>query len=232
AGTWTHVTHKWQPNLDNPRDVRRIMELFAAKGQVYDEKRALEHNSKLLRRAQVVDVEPMITVQPKKCAQIWKEVVDHNPTHHFVYARFSEVKKQQPTKPVATSVNKLVRKTLEIRENFPVNVEFIGKKRKNTTRVSLRKVFNKTFLHCGTRHENNQFKRVDTNITRDWIPVLSSVAKCYATLSSNMMHNIHKGHSGLTFIQNGELFIVRGRLRGELCNSLDCTKEVQEIEHY
>nr|QLG00093.1 polyprotein [Maize dwarf mosaic virus] len=232
AGTWTHVTYKWQPNLDNPRDVRKSMELFAAKRQVYDEKRALEHNSKLLRRAQVVDVEPIITAQPKKCAQMWKEVADHNPTNDFVYARFSEVKKQQPIKPVAISVNELVRKTLEIRKKFPVNVEFIGRKRKNTTRVSLKKVFNKTFLHCGTRHEENQFKRIDTNITRDWIPVLSSVAKCYATLSSNMMHNVHRGHSGLTFIQNGELFIIRGRLRGELYNSLDYTTNIQEIEHY
>nr|AGE32034.1 polyprotein [Sugarcane mosaic virus] len=232
AGSWTHVSYKWQPNVNNDRDVRKVMEMFAAKHQHYTEEQRLAHNSKLLRKAYVVDVEPVKPAPEPIRRKVWVEKFDHNPTEDLVYPRLVTVKKAAEMKPVNTSINKLIRDVLDISKGSSLKLELIGKRQKCKTQLAIKKYNNKDYLHCRTRHEDNMFKRKDVAIGIEWIPTIEAIARCYSTVNKQEMQSLYKGSSGLTFMQNDELFIVRGRMNGELVNSLEENRNVLDIDHY
>nr|AUZ41745.1 polyprotein [Sugarcane mosaic virus] len=232
AGAWTYVTYKWQPNLDNPRDVKRVMEMFAAKHQHDDEKKRREHNIRLLKRTYVGDVEPLKPKIQEPERQEWVEECDVTPTKHFIYPRPTKVKVPVNSKPVTESVSKLVRNILDISQGNALKVELIGRRCHNKTRLSIKRYKNKDFLHCEARHEANVFKRRDTNLNTHWLPIITSIAKRCSSASIKERRGFKQGCSGLTFIQNNELFIVRGRLNSELVNSLHEVPNILDIEHY
>nr|UQT19420.1 polyprotein [Sugarcane mosaic virus] len=232
AGSWTHVTYKWQPDVNSDRDVRRVMEMFVAKHQRYTEEQRLAHNSKLLRMAQVACVEPAKPTPQVASHQVWVEKCNNNPTKHLVYPRFVEAKGEK-NKPLAKiSVSKLTRDVLELSKGSGLKVELIGKRHKRKTQITIKRYNGKDFLHCKTRHEQNMFKRRDIAIGAEWLPTIEAIAKCYSSMNNQELQSLHKGSSGLTFMQNEELFIVRGRMKGELINSLSESKKLLEIEHY
>ena len=146
------MTYKWQPDVNNARDVKRVMEMFAAKHQHYTEEQRLAHNSKLLRKACVTSAEFIEPAQKPKCHQTWVEKCDHNPTEHFIYQRFTPEKKVLNTKPETTSVTKLIRDVLEISKGSGIKIELIDKRIKRKTQLSIRRYNGKDFLHCKTRH--------------------------------------------------------------------------------
>nr|UQT19419.1 polyprotein [Sugarcane mosaic virus] len=232
AGSWTHVTYKWQPDVNSDRDVRRVMEMFVAKHQRYTEEQRLAHNSKLLRMAQVACVEPAKPAPQVASHQVWVEKCNNNPTKHLVYPRFVEAKEEK-NKPLAKiSVSKLTRDVLELSKGSGLKIELIGKRHKRKTQIAVKRYNGKDFLHCKTRHEQNMFKRRDIAIGAEWLPTIEAIAKCYSSMNSQELQSLHKGSSGLTFMQNEELFIVRGRMKGELVNSLSESRKLLEIEHY
>nr|QID59363.1 polyprotein [Sugarcane mosaic virus] len=232
AGSWTHVTYKWQPDVNSDRDVRRVMEMFVAKHQRYTEAQRLAHNSKLLRMAQVACVEPATPAPQVAGNQVWVEKCNNNPTKHLVYPRFVEAKEEKNKSLAKISVSKLIRDVLELSKGSGLKIELIGKRHKRKTQVAVKRYNGKNFLHCKTRHEQNMFKRRDIAVGAEWLPTIEAIAKCYSTMNNQELQSLHRGSSGLTFMQNEELFIVRGRMKGELVNSLSESRKLLEIEHY
>nr|AOE43465.1 polyprotein [Sugarcane mosaic virus] len=232
AGSWTHVTYKWQPDVNSDRDVRRVMEMFVAKHQRYTEEQRLAHNSKLLRMAQVACVEPAKPAPQVASHQVWVEKCNNNPTKHLVYPRFVEAKKEKNKSLAMISVSKLTRDVLELSKGSGLKIELIGKRHKRKTQITVKRHNGKDFLHCKTRHEQNMFKRRDIAIGAEWLPTIEAIAKCYSSMNNQELQSLHKGSSGLTFMQNEELFIVRGRMKGELINSLSESRKLLEIKHY
>nr|UYS84616.1 polyprotein [Miscanthus potyvirus RRuschel-2022a] len=232
AEAWTTVSYKWRPNLDNPRDVRRVMEHFAAKHQEYVRERAEAHNAKILRRTFVQDAGETPIVKPTPLRRTWVEKSDNRPTDHLVYARLHKQKSDTPRQSVTSSVNKLIRDTLDIGLTTGLKVELVGSKRRNVTKISLLTRNKKVYLHCQTRHEMGQFKRKDVNLSAHWIENVAAVSKCYSTVSSKMVSKVCKGYSGITYVQNGELFIIRGKANGQLINSMHEVNFINEIEHF
>nr|AOE43467.1 polyprotein [Sugarcane mosaic virus] len=232
AGSWTHVTYKWQPDVNSDRDVRRVMEMFVAKHQRYTEEQRLAHNSKLLRMAQVACVEPAKPAPQVASHQVWVEKCNNNPTKHLVYPRFVEAKEEKNKSLAKISVSKLIKDILELSKGSGFKIELIGKRHKRKTQITVKQYNGKDFLHCKTRHEQNMFKRRDIAIGAEWLPTIEAIAKCYSSMNNQELQSLHKGSSGLTFMQNEELFIVRGRMKGELINSLSESRKLLEIEHY
>nr|ALI31844.1 polyprotein [Sugarcane mosaic virus] len=232
AGSWTHVTYKWQPDVNSDRDVRRVMEMFVAKHQRYTEEQRLAHNSKLLRMAQVACVEPAKPAPQVASHQVWVEKCNTNPTKHLVYPRFVKAKEERNKPLVKISVSKLTRDVLELSKASGLKIELIGKRHKRKTQITIKRYNGKDFLHCKTRHEQNMFKRRDIAIGAEWLPTIEAIAKCYSSMNNQELQSLHRGSSGLTFMQNEELFIVRGRMKGELVNSLLESRKLLEIEHY
>nr|UZP17409.1 polyprotein [Sorghum mosaic virus] len=232
AGTWNTVTYKWRPNLDNARDVRKVMEHFAAKHQVYDAKRAAEHNSRILRRTFVQEITKAPEEKISNKPQVWVEKQDNNPTIHLHYVRFKNKEKKTSPEITSGSVAKLTRQILELSKTTKLEVELIGKKRRKSTKLAIKRRRNREYLHCETRHETNKFKRVDINLERHWFPLVKKISKCYSHISPRMYKNMSKGDSGLTFIQNGELFIIRGKRDGVLLNSVTNETRINEITYF
>nr|NP_734083.1 P1 protein [Sorghum mosaic virus] len=232
AGAWKTVSHKWKPDLDSPRDVRKVMEHFAAKHQTYDAKRAEAHNAKRLRRTFILETSDEIPKRAPIKKQVYVEKEDHNPTQHLKYEGFDVIKNKRVEKPVTTSVTKLIKDLLKLNQETNINIELVGKKHNSTTRLSLVKKDKKVYLHCKTRHKMGNYKRKVTNIQAHWESYLTAVSKCYGSLSHKDEQRIRKGDSGITYIRNGALFIIRGKHQGKIINSIEEVNFINEIDHF
>nr|ANQ33994.1 polyprotein [Iranian johnsongrass mosaic virus] len=231
-GTWKKVIRSRRPNIDSPHGMRKAMERWAAKHQVYDEQRALAHNSKILKRVYLPSIVVEQPTVKKVVKREWVEKCDNNPTWDLVYPRFSSTSNMRKETIITASVTKLVHKLLCIGAKSGLEIQIIGRKRQRNTKISTVKQKARKFLHCETRHESGEYKRIDSNLDSFWLDKVQEVAMKYDKMDDDLFANLHKGDSGLTFMKDGKLFIVRGKHGNEIVNSLEPTSHVMEITHY
>nr|WJL97673.1 polyprotein [Johnsongrass mosaic virus] len=236
AGEWNTVVGKRNRRKTEEQRIFDVQKRFYETHQVYDAKRAMLHNSRILKRNfELPNAVESPKPEPKPIKKVFKQVWVAKVKEILNEPKPVEVEPVQPRDEVVKiDIGKFARVLLDQCKAYKIPVEIVGRKRKVISRIQPYLKHGKTFLKLETNHEQGSIKRRDINIPDSVKKLVLKIADKYDKPTSTDLETFSNGSSGITFrSETGMLFVIRGRANGVLINALDQYEEdLKQICHY